>query len=208
MDTTWCEGAAVSLYERLGFDPSKPISTFRIARAWLGADAIVRPPVYMGTASTFIYDGRRRIAIARKVPDLQAGHLVGHEIGHGLLAEIGYCDDDEEDMADLIGAALLAPAPAVWMFYRIFGPRAFAEMADQVGSSETWAALRLAEVRNIPRAVITPQKVRVRGPDNFVWGSEADVRHLAKSRATRPGVTKIRLRDDPRRIVLDVEETG
>jgi len=37
-----------------------------------------------------------------------------------------------------------------------------------------------------------------------VWGSDRDVRGLA--RVERPGVTKTRLTDDPRRIVIDVEE--
>jgi hypothetical protein len=207
MDVAWGEGLAVALYKRVGLDPCEPTSPFTIATKWLGEKAVIRPVTPMTSPSmTFVLDARRRIAIKKGVAPEYAAFYVGHELGHILLQEEGYVGEDEEQMADLLGAALLAPMPAVRRLIRTFDGN-LSEIADATHSTETWAALRVAETLGITRAVITPQKLYLRGPEEFVWGPEDSLRHLARGRS-RPGITKSRLRDDPRRIVIDVEDAA
>jgi hypothetical protein len=208
MDLAWGEGLAVSLYRRLGLDPSEPVSPFVLATKWLGERAVIRPVTPMTSpAMTFILDGRRRIALKRNVAPNYAAFYVGHELGHALLHEEGYVGEYEEQLADLIGAALLAPMPAVRSLMRSFDGDLQA-IADAVHSTSTWAALRTAEAMGITRAVIAPQSVRVRGPEAFVWPAESTLRQWAEARKIPAGLAKTRLKDDRRRIVIDVEEAG
>lgn len=205
MDATEVEGLAVEFYRRLGLDPEQPVDTFRLARKLLGADAIERGTNMIGMpAKLFVANGQRRIAVSRKLPLEYAKFYAGHELGHVVLDEIGYREDDSEHVCDTFGAALMAPMPAVRAMLRAFG-RDHAAIADEVCSTQTWAALRVAECLGIPRAIITPAKLYVRGPDAFEWGPEDELRRLAKGRV-RPGITKAKLTDDPRRVVIDVDE--
>ncbi len=208
LDTTEVEALAVDFYKRLGFEPSQPVDTFRLARTLLGADAIERGTTIAGVAAaTFMVKGRRRIAVSRKLPAEYAFFYVGHEIGHVVFDELGYHEEDLERVCDMFGAALMAPIPAVNEMLRAFG-RDHEAIADEIGSTQTQAALRVAEALGIPRAIITPHKLYVRGPETFVWGPEDALRGLARSRRVVPGVSKVKLTDDPRRIVLDVDDTG
>lgn len=206
MDRYDVEALATETYRRLGLDPERPVDTFRIARLELGADAIVRGTAIAGEiATTFMFQGRRRIAINRKFPVETQQHAVGHELGHARFDALGFRDENIEELCDLYGAALMAPAPAVRAMLRAFG-RDHAAIADEIVSTQTLAALRIAEVLGIPRAVVTPARIYARGPEEFVWGPEDELRRLA--RRTRPGIVRAKLTDDPRRVVIDVDETG
>lgn len=200
------EGLAVELYERLGLDPARPVDTFRLARKLLGADAIERGTSLVGAgAKLFTVRGQKRIAVSRKLSVEYAQFFVGHELGHLALDDLGYRGDDVEQLCDQFGAAVMAPIPAVNAMLRAFG-RDHEAIADEVCSTQTWAAMRIAETLRIPRAIITPKRIYARGPEEFVWGPEDELRRLA--RGNRPGVVRAKLTDDPRRVLLDVEETG
>lgn len=208
LDATEVEALAVAFYRRLGFDPAEPVDTFRLARALLGPDAIERGTSIVGLpAKLFMVRGARRIAVSRKLSVPYARFYAGHELGHVVLDELGYRDDDLEAVCDMFGAAVMAPIPAVAALLRAFG-RDHEAIAAEVGATQTWAALRVAEALGIPRAIITPARVYARGPEAFVWGPEDGLRRLARGRVVRPGVTKVKLTDDPRRVVIDVEEAG
>lgn len=200
------EALAIEFYRRLALDPAQPADTFRLARKLLGPKAIERGTSLVGIpARTFVLRGERRIAVNRRISFAYQQHAVGHELGHIVLDEAGYRDDDVESACDLFGACLMAPRPAVAAMMRALG-RDHEAIADEIGSTQTLAALRIAETLGIPRAVVTPQRVYARGPDEFVWGSEAELRALA--RRSRPGIARAKLTDDPRRVVIDVEEVG
>jgi len=200
------ETLAVDFYRRLGFDPAAPVDTFRLARKLLGPGSIERGTSLVGIpARTFVLRGVRKIAVNRRISFPYQQHAVGHELGHIVLDELGYIDDNLESVCDLFGACVMAPRPAVAAMLRAFGPDHVA-MADEVGSTQTLAALRIAETLGIPRAVVTPARIYARGPDEFVWGPEDELRKLA--RRARPGIVRAKLTDDPRRVVIDVEETG
>jgi len=196
------EQLAFSFYERVSCDPEVPVSPFLLARRYLGPGAIERGH-FSSLATTFIVNGKRRIAVKRHVPIEYAAFYIGHELGHAFFEEIGHRPDDIEAQCDLFGAAIMAPRPAIIRLHRAFGFDLVA-IADEVGSTETWAALRIGEALGRPLAAIAPSRVRVRGPDEWVWPEES----VLRSWAARPprGVVKTRLSDDPRRVVLSADE--
>lgn len=198
------EQLAFDFYERVDCDPHEPESPFRLARLFLGPGCIERGR-FSAPAVTFILNGRRRIAVRRGVPIEYAAFYVGHELGHAVLEEAGYRDDDLEQQCDLFAGALLAPRPAVVRLHRAFGFDLGA-IADEVGSTETWAALRLGEVLRVPLAVIAPLTTRVRGPDEWVWPEELTLRRWAQR--PPPGLAKTKLTDDPRRVLLVADDVG
>lgn len=203
MDVAALEGLACATYKRLDLDPSRSVSTFTIARKLLGAESVQRPRMMIGApAMTGVADGRRYIAVKASIPMPYARFFAGHELAHVLLEEEGYAGDDVEACCDYLGAALMAPRPAAFAMVRAFGV-APAEIADVVGSTQTWAALRVGEVLGIPLVVITPHRLYVRGPESFMWGrDEREVRRDASARKLRPGIARTRLTDDPRRVML------
>lgn len=206
MDATEVEALAVDFYRRLKLDPAQPVDTFRLARLLLGADGIERGTSIVGAlAKVYTVNGKRRIAVSRKATVEYAQFYVGHELGHIVCDEQGYRQADVERVCDMFGAAVMAPIPAVHAMLRAFG-RDHEAIADELISTQTHAALRVAEVLRIPRAIITPARVYARGPDEFVWGSEDELRKLA--RRERPGIVRAKLTDDPRRVMIDVEDVG
>lgn len=205
MDIPILEGVAVATYERLGLDPCRPVSTFQIARLLLGAHAIVRPALMIGApAALIVVDGARRIAIKKSVPLRYARFFVGHELGHLLLEEEGYVGEDIEACCDYLGAALMAPRPAVRALQGAFGFD-LPGIAEAVGSTQTWAALRIGEVLRVPLAVVAPT-IRVRGPDEWVWPDEQTLRQWARVRRLPRGLARTRLTDDERRVVIVAED--
>jgi hypothetical protein len=194
------EGLAELAYREADLDVERP-NVPRLARALLGADAIQRGPRPLhGPAALVRVGGTWRIYLARSLPRLVALFSIGHEIGHWLLARDRYVGEDEEACADYLAAALLAPRRAFWAARRAVGEE-LPDLAEALSLTETGAALRLGEVTGQPLAVIAPQRVRVRGPEAFVWPDEGTLRRWAKRPA--PGLRRTRLRDDPRRVVLD-----
>lgn len=178
----------------------------RLARALLGPDAIVRGPRPLHAPAALVRVGDAwRIILSRSLLPLYALFAVGHELGHWLLARHGYDGDDEERAADYLGAALLAPRRAFLAARRALGDDLPA-LADALSMTETGAALRLGEVLGVPLAVVAPARVRVRGPKEWVWPDEGTLRRWARRPA--PGVRKTKLRDDPRRVMLGVEDAG
>lgn len=204
MDVGDLEALALQLYAELGIDPAEPPSLFQVARAWLGAGAVERPHAMAGPpAKAFRIGARDRIAVKASVPLEYAHFYIGHELGHLLLRRAGYVGDEEEACADYLGAALLMPRPAVVATYRAegFAPEA---LAEAVVCTQTAAALRLAEALGLPLAAVSPANVRVRGPEAFVWPDEATVRAWAAR--PRPGLARVRLTDQPRRVALLADE--
>lgn len=183
MDVHEIERLVVELYERHNFDPAEPVSPWKLARAELGAKAIERPIRLVGGSHAYQVNEKWRIAVSRMLTVEYAAHAVGHELGHAVFAMQGIrfeTDADEERAADLFGGALLAPAPAVRAFYRARGMKLRA-MAIEAVSTTTWAALRMGEALGIPCAVVTPERIRTRGPSDWVWPDEPTLRKTAWS---------------------------
>lgn len=212
MDPGELEGIALALYNEIGEDPERPPSAFRLARAVPGVGPVERPRNMIGPAVTFQVAGKDRIAVKASIPLEYAHFYVGHELGHILLRRNGLAcgGEREERAADYLGAALLMPRAAVRAVYRAegFAPAALAEI---IVCTQTAAVLRLGEVVGTPLAAISPALVRVRGPETWIWPDEVTIRRWASGRS-RPGLAKVRLTDQPRRVALvgdeDFSETG
>lgn len=205
MEQLELEGIVDAAYREAGLDPERP-HLVRLARALLGDDAIVRGPRPVHGPAALVRVGESwHIVLSRSLPRLYALFAVGHELGHWLLRREGYDGHDEERAADYIGGALLAPRSAFLAARRALGDELPA-LAEAFSMTETGAALRLGEVLRLPLAVVAPARVRVRGPDEWVWPDEGTLRRWA--RRPVPGLRKTKLTDDPRRVVLGVDETG
>lgn len=203
MDLPTLEGIAIELHRRHGFDPERPPSTMRLARAMFGPGCIVRPPTMLGAApsSTFVLAGARRICVRRTVPRDELAFYVAHELAHAELGQPHGAGAQIEAACDYLAAALIAPRPAVLALHRAFGWD-LAAIAEEVVATQTWAALRLAEALLEPLAAVSPSLVRVRGPEEWVWPDEDTLRLWA--RRAGPGIRRIPVTDRPRRAVLVV----
>jgi hypothetical protein len=205
VDAASLEAIALATYRRAKRDPGRPMSTFALARAVdvevLRLRDMAGAPAGRGTSN-----GKRFIAVKQRLPEAYARFFAAHELAHFLLDEEGYDAEDLETCCDYLGAALMAPRPAVIGLKSAFGldPRA---IAKEVGGTETMAALRVGEVLRIPLAVVAPI-VRVRGPEEWVWPSVPELRRLARlaPRKLPRGLAKTKLTDDPRRVLLVADD--
>ena len=73
-------------------------------------------------------------------------------------------------------------------------------LARALETTESLAVLRLGEVTGEPIALVTPARVRLRGTA-YSWPSEPELRALASAPRVA-GIRKVRLTDDPRRVVI------
>lgn len=211
MDVALLEGIATALYKRLHLEPDEPVRPLRLAKEWLGADAVRRGHVIGAPARIGKLGGRWTILVRPTLPPEYLQFYIAHELGHALLAEEHYDGEDEEAAADRIGGALMAPMPAMRRLYRTHGLDLGA-LASAVTSTQTWAGLRVGEAIGTPIAVVSPEAVRVRGPESFVWPAPPEIRRMAKAKKLGPGLAKAKITDSPGRIALigdeDVSETG
>ena len=77
-----------------------------------------------------------------------------------------------------------------------------APLANSYSLTQTAAALRFGEVTRRPVMVVTPRRLLSRG-SAWVWGrTEQDIRHLAAEAPLPPGVRRLRLTDEGRRVAL------
>lgn len=170
-------------------------SPSRIARA-LGIDvAYVTGMIDRGGLAEA--GGRWFIGIRRSLPDAYREHTIGHELAHWWARTNGVVDTEEQ--ADYVGAALQMPRGAFFSVARETAC-ALSDLAVAFGTTETAAALRLGELERAPVAVVAPVQVRVRGPEEWAWPDADTLRRWARN--GRPGLSKARLRDDRRRVVL------
>jgi IrrE N-terminal-like domain len=150
-----------------------------------------------GDAALRELDGELWICVRRRLPFERLHFAVAHEIAEWRLSQLDYRDEDREQTANALAAALLVPRAAL----RVSVLLDFAQLAEDFIVTQTCAALRVGEVTGRPMAVVSPQLVRVRG-DAWEWPDERAIRGLAKAKALPEDVERVELSDDPRRVVL------
>lgn len=194
------EGAARSILEAAGYDWDDVPGAVRLAQGlgvrvvWreLGlCEAAAVDPTPSGIPTT--------IALRPGLSPVRAAWCIAHELAEIDLATVGYQGEDVERVAEALAAALLMPRPAV---RRVAGTMNVHELARAFGVPETAAALRLAEVGHVEAvAVVTPQTVHVRTDGEFALPPAFELRRIARVGA-HPGLRKVPLRDQPRRVAL------
>ena len=184
------EFLAREVRDRARISPVEVVSAPRIALRLLGPTSVRVVPHLSTRACLAKVGGGHRIFVRANSPD--ANFDVAHELGHWALREVaGYVGDDEEALANLVGAALIAPPPAMRAAYDAFG-KAPARLAKCFAFSQTAALLRIAEVRGDELAIVTKNaNVMLRTQGRFPWAVD-DARRWARGRAPRD-VVKVRL---------------
>ena len=198
MDPHELEGLALVPYTETGIDPADPPPIFDLVRAYLGV-RVERPGHMAGLATSYRMGGKDRIAVRAGVVVEYAQFYAAHELAHVVLRRVGHPGAEDEPHANYLGAAMLLPRAAVAASYRAegFAPRA---LAEAIVCTQTAAALRFGEVLGAPLAAVSPAVVRVRGPSAWVWPDEDTIRAWAQR--PRPGLSRVRLTDQPRRVAL------
>lgn len=191
------------LYERAGFDPDEPVLMQRLAAALGIRVTIVRAPAFPGDGALVTLGNEVTIQIRGKVSLERKRFALAHEIAEWALRDI--VDEQIETACDALAAALLAPRRAFLRAAYAVGETNFEQLAFSFGLTQTAAALRSAETGGFALALLRPGLLRVRGPDNFVWGSEAEMKRWAAG-TPRPGLRKVPITDDDRRTALVVDD--
>ena len=199
------ERLAESIYERAGYDEEDVATPLEIAQKLFGPTGVrlVAGQVPPGTLGTL--NGQRLIGVRKSLPDQARLFAIGHELGHWVL-ERERCGKDAvtERACDYIGAALMVPRGPFRSAVRVHNDN-WTELALDFDTTETMVALRYGEVIGSPVAVIAPATLRVRGAE-YAWPDTPEkFRRLAKLPSMR-GMKRARLKDDPRRVVLEAGE--
>ena len=204
MEQLELEGIAEALLRCGGQDDEHAPRLGQLVTQLLGEGAVEFTNATPGDAALVrVYD-TWRIYVHRGLPLHRRTFGIAHELAEWWLrVRERYEGEDVEEAANYIAAAVLTPRRAFRRAISSVG-RELPRLAAHFRTSETHAALREAEVDRLPRVVVSPALVRVRGPESWVWPDEATVRRW--SRRAPPSVRKTRLTDDPRRDVLDAEQ--
>lgn len=208
LDHRLLDAIAEARYVGVGLDPLEP-NVGRLIVALLGPKALTYGPrPTTGPAALHRVGSQYRIAVSSKLPRHEATFFASHELAHWILREEGL-DDRDEAAADYLGAALLAPRRGFLTAMR--AGLELPELAARFGTTETGAALRIGETTGRPLVVVAPTHTRRRGSESFVWPPDPTLRTWA--RRGHPGLARVKLGDDPRRVVLEgvlegVEDAG
>lgn len=191
------EGDVLCIYDRAAEDPEDPPAIGRLVEKLLGA----RPstaPLLVDQACLVMLQGEWRIFVRRGTPTIRARWLVGHELAEWWYRKVrGYTGEDVEERCDALGAALVAPRPAVRAELRRLGGHRVHLLAERFGTTQSVALLRIGEVTGRPVALVRKPAPIVRG-EPFEWPS--DLREL-RAAVERPpaGVHPLRITDEANR---------
>lgn len=147
-----------------------------------------------------------RILVPLGHPDLN--FAVAHELAEWALARLAGFDGEHverERAANYLGAAIVAPADTVRRAHAHFGEK-LRTIARTFALSQTSTTLRLAEVQQEERAVVTKSgNVLVRTQGCFPW-ADVPIVDVARGAGRWRGLAKARLRGgiDEGRIALRV----
>lgn len=204
----FAERLAIITYRRFGFDPNEPACPIALAQRIFRHDDPIEYVTLPGINEGVLFAGEgRHIGIRRGLPLERALFVVAHELAHVVFSDAGFDDERIENACDYLGAALIAPAPAVRAIHEQYGfcPD---ELMLATGASATLAALRFAEVLDRPTIVVrmgeTP-KIRFRGGARFLPIASDHGRIFEAARGVElPGLRKVPLRDErtPRAALL------
>lgn len=168
------------------------VSADTIARKAIGP--VIYHPIVSTRAMLSVVDQRPRIIAHPRARDLN--FIVAHELGHYALRYVLAWSGplaEEEELANRIGAAILAPRELLRGAFAWYGLGNVAPVAKLFGISQTATILRWAESEREEHAVVTVNRnVLVRSFGGFAWAPPPVVSEWARGRAPK-GLRKIRL---------------
>ena len=183
---------ADEVFGAAGCSANETVGTVHLARKILGRQAVrVVPRAQMQTTRGALMrfgDDEWRIFLRDDTPHNEVSHAVGHELAHWALRFTPHT----EEVADALGAALVAPRHAFRKAVSLLGfnpPR----LARAFCATETAMVLRHGEVHQECVAVRRPGLTYVRGP----WAPKPEEIDALITR--RRNVTVIKITDAPGR---------
>lgn len=206
LDQADLEGSAEALYKLAGLPVDDAVSPTKIARALFGARAVEILPMRMAAGALIYVNGERRIVVKQGLDMVTTRFVVGHELGHWILEREGYRGDHLEAYCDYIGGAILMPRRSFVGAHR-FHDGDVTDLAAEFGVTHSATWLRIGEAVRIPIALSRPGLVRTRGPDSWVWPESETIVKWARG-TPPPGLAKVRVEDDRRRMVLVGDDDG
>lgn len=194
-----CEELAREVRARARLEPDEVAPSGLVARRLLGPKAVTEIPRFRTEGLFTFVEGQPRIFVRRGAPD--RNFLIAHELGHWAVHEFRIDVENEEDAANMIGAAIVAPPNALRRARDSIGEK-LAKLARIFEATQSMIWLRLGEVLGDERALVTEHSVRFRSAGAFPWYEPA-VRAWARGRPPS-GVRKAVLRTgyDSGRITL------
>lgn len=205
MDDKDIERLAVDLYRNHGLEPTEPTSAVDLARTILGDDDPIQFVRWLpsGNGALFRYEGRWRIALRRGARVSYQVFALSHELAHVVYRDLGHDATGlqlEKD-CDYLAACLIAPQPAAVRLHAAYGDN-FAAQANAVGSDQSWAIVRHLEATGRPGVLVKPKtkKLRYRGARERLPNDQLAFEWAGGTPG--PGILKVRLTDDRKRVVL------
>lgn len=198
VDRADIEGDALAMYRLAKLEPDEPVAIGRLVRRLLGTD-IQEASFCRGKAHLTRIGPDWWIYVHAGIPLARLRFDVGHELAHWWYRRCSYFAEDLELLCDALGAAIVAPMP----LFRAVRKRTsrVVQVAHAIGSTQSLALLREGEVLGTPVALVEDRRVIIRG-EEWGWPTEPELRRLAASRSPGPGVRKVLIRDETRRIGL------
>lgn len=205
------EELASDVRRRARIGPQARALATDIAVALVGERGVIIDPELAGSAYVIQRGDRFRIIFRLDAPDIRFRLM--HECAHVALrklAKLELSPEDEERAANYVAAAIIAPRGQVLCAYADLGERP-RTMAAIFGLSQTAMVLRLAEVLEDERSVVTTgrttgeRNVLVRNAREVDW-SDPEIIVEADRRRRHPKLAKTRLRGgiDEGRVALRV----
>lgn len=190
------EEVAEKLYQTAGFELSAQAPPVLLARRLMGDAAVRTVPddVLQGSGALVRVGDEWRVYLRAGAANEVKRFVLLHELAHWALGPSA-----TEGACDALAAALLVPRPAFLAAVGRHGRR-LPILAHSFGTTESCVGLRLGETTKRATALVSPQKIRLRGA-GYRWPSAAALRELALADHV-PGLRKAKLRDDPGSVLL------
>lgn len=200
MDPREIERVAEGILLDAGLDPALPVRLLPLASA-LGIEVVRSSSApFPGDAAIARIGPIWRAYLRPQLPLSRARFAIAHEIAEWWLWLHGFHRPETEDIANRLGAALLAPRRRFVSLVRALPT--VQDLALELEVTESMAALRTGEVTGRPMALVA-RTVRLRG-DEWAWPPEQELRAAMRGPVPK-GLVKVALSDRSRLVLRAAE---
>jgi hypothetical protein len=203
-DLTDAESFAALVYGRARADQDDPPGVRTLAKR-LGIRIVIDHRPWPGMAALGEEYGAPIIYLRGNLPLPKRCFAIAHELAEWILAEEQVQGELIENLADAVAAAIVSPASFFRRLVHRIGEHNLADIANVLHADQTFAALRLGEVFQVPLALVAPHRIWKRGPKDFVWLTDRELVHLARATSDFQLTCEfesVRLSDEPKRVLI------